>query len=593
LVENLLSNAIELLQENRTLESYRIAAGQLNQYVREIGRRGTQLIPPLDPELDEYLSQRVSPSQIAAIREPRFHQIDSFHIESCFLARDVALGLTAGMDDDLEKAIRLFDWTVCNVALDSAEATKRAPVHPRWTLLLGHGTEQERAWVFMNLLRQAGIESVYLGYPADSGESTIPIAPSKSPDEPAYRLWLPAALIDGKLYLFDVRLGMPVPGPSGKGVATLDQVLKQPEILNQLSLDEAHPYRVGPKQLGKLVALLESTPGFWAPRMKFLQEKLAGKNRVILWSDIVRVRKSIRQALNRRIPLELWSTPLIVDEATRGNPLLAAYSRAMFQMMGPYMVDSESLNARVAHLTGHYTKDFKKAIEYYMQRRLNPTPEIILKISSGIVELSLLGKQVSGPVQILPEHRDAALRIYSRMREDFTYFLGLLKYEQGEYRVAKQWLNNLYLKRYKKGRWVDAAHYLLGRCAEAEGDKEAAIKYYTMPTRSLQKVGNLIRARRCGWRVPVPSSEAPKARGSESGEQSVSTIEAAKGKSTGSTKGAEKSQRDADKREQRPNSDDSPTLKGRPPGQARSPKRSQASEEKRTHRVQDRATAGN
>ncbi len=37
--------------------------------------------------------------------------------------------------------------------------------------------------------------------------------------------WLPALVSDGELYLFDCRLGLPIPGPDGKGVATLRQVV--------------------------------------------------------------------------------------------------------------------------------------------------------------------------------------------------------------------------------------------------------------------------------------------------------------------------------------------------------------------------------
>ena len=48
-------------------------------------------------------------------------------------------------------------------------------------------------------------------------------------------VWLCAALIDGQAYLFDARLGLAIPGPDGQGVATLNQALADPAILERMN----------------------------------------------------------------------------------------------------------------------------------------------------------------------------------------------------------------------------------------------------------------------------------------------------------------------------------------------------------------------
>ena len=86
------------------------------------------------------------------------------------------------------------------------------------SLLFGRGTFAEKSRVFLLLCRQLNLPVVMLAIDrSDRGA-----APS---------VWLPALLLGDELYLFDMRLGVPVPGPDGRGVATLSQVLSDPHVL--------------------------------------------------------------------------------------------------------------------------------------------------------------------------------------------------------------------------------------------------------------------------------------------------------------------------------------------------------------------------
>jgi hypothetical protein len=430
-------------------EAYQIAAKFLNQYLTAADASGSGLLVPLSADLRRILESRLSENQLQWTESQQFTHQDSLHLETCFLTRDVAEHVTAGLRQDLPKAEALFDWLIRNVQLIPVESAPPMRVGPLWTLIMGRGTELERAWTFIELLRQIDVDAILLAHL--EGDSYVP--------------WLPAALIDDSLYLFDTTLGLPVPGPDGAAVATLQQAAETPSLLAELDLDAEHPYRVRPEQLSRLVVLYESTPAFWAPRMHFLQDRLGGQNRVVLWSDLDELAKRATAATGREVVQDLWDVPLAVDANTRQN---REYALQLQQLLLPYFMIEQASRARRAHLGGQW----KIAIPLYMQNRAGP------------------------PVPLL--EMDQTLRDW--VREDSTYFLGLAKYEQREYVAATNFLDTLYLRRYPEGRFTAGARYNLGRCAEAQQDIDQAVALYTVRDTNPQSVGNLIRARRLGWK---------------------------------------------------------------------------------------------
>ena len=96
------------------------------------------------------------------------------------------------------------------------------------------------------------------------------------------RPWLPALLLDGKLYLFDAWLGLPIPGPEGKGIATLAEVAANDKLLRNLDVDADHRYPVTAEQIEKVVPWIEASPDYLDRRMKLLQSRMSGNNRVVL-----------------------------------------------------------------------------------------------------------------------------------------------------------------------------------------------------------------------------------------------------------------------------------------------------------------------
>ena len=77
------------------------------------------------------------------------------------------------------------------------------------------------------------------------------------------------ALIGDQAYLFDCRIGLPIPGPNGQGVATLNQVLADPEILERMNLPGQSIYGTSRSSLlaspSRIGVLIDSSQGLLFP----------------------------------------------------------------------------------------------------------------------------------------------------------------------------------------------------------------------------------------------------------------------------------------------------------------------------------------
>src|SRR5262249_2233607 len=149
--------------------------------------------------------------ELAEVNRSSFTLLDAHHLEFCFLLRDAVRSLRM---DDLTPLARVeagFNWVIRQVGLRERPG---GSLPPYFVLRRGWGTSQERALVFLALLEQLGIDSAMIALSIEGG---------------GRRYWVAGALVDKEIYLFDTRLGLPLPGPNGNGAATLTQVRSQPE----------------------------------------------------------------------------------------------------------------------------------------------------------------------------------------------------------------------------------------------------------------------------------------------------------------------------------------------------------------------------
>ncbi|HEX4144969.1 MAG TPA: tetratricopeptide repeat protein, partial [Pirellulales bacterium] len=380
---------------------------------------------------------------------------DMVALQEAIWLRDVAKNARGDQLDELSIAEQLFDWTVRNLQLveDPPAGSPAVDRSPAEILLLGRGTVRERAWIFLLLLRQQGLDGVVLAIPGE--------------DKSAPREWLTALVADQDLFLFDPLLGMPVPGPAGHRIATLADVTADDGVLRKLDLSSTHPYPVKAEQLAHLVAYVEASPTGLSRRMETLEARLTGDQRVILTARPQRVaerltgRPQIDQVRYWSLPYEFWRARGALKPGER--PASAA-DLIVFEAVPPLT------KARALQFKGQ-VDGARGAKDYYFKARLS--------------------KQQVAHSRMRPEEK----KFWELAKQDASYWLGLIAFEQKNYPVAIDYFSRRTLDATPDGPWTDGAHYNLGRTYEANGQLSEAIEFY-QSDRSPQKHGNRLRARR-------------------------------------------------------------------------------------------------
>ena len=185
----------------------------------------------------------------------------------------------------LAESAKVFDWICRNINLESDAPIDESEIedlaldpdkegaaagvpglgyqrYPWQTMLYGRGDYVERAKLMMLMLRHLQIDSVMLA----AGETAKP--------------WAVAVNIGGDYFLFDTKLGLPIPGEKLGSIATLKMVQKNPKLLTSLdlttdeSLADNTRYWIRPDDLNSLTALLYASPDAASKRMKALQGDL-------------------------------------------------------------------------------------------------------------------------------------------------------------------------------------------------------------------------------------------------------------------------------------------------------------------------------
>jgi hypothetical protein len=170
----------------------------LNQWLRQsepkIEWQRDKLLDTLDAQLaaDKDVAAAIAPVALAA---QKFEPNDPRLLQEAVWLRDIARWAQGDNFNDLARATALFDWTIRNIQLDADDgaATRR----PWQVLLHGHGTAEQRAWLFALLARQQGLDVVMLKVTEGEGprvegqqQPSDPQPPAPSPQP----RWLPAVL---------------------------------------------------------------------------------------------------------------------------------------------------------------------------------------------------------------------------------------------------------------------------------------------------------------------------------------------------------------------------------------------------------------
>jgi hypothetical protein len=474
------------------------AVRKLNQYFE--GTDSTEY--QLESTARQFLSAQLDPASINQFQSKEFRLPDTRHIEDCMMYYKVA-NRVAGTGDDLTRVRRVFDWIMRQVQLVPAGSFGRTQLGPAFArpydvLVRGMASEQdgtgwaERAWVFMAFCRQLGIDAGLITYTkgniVDALVSPKDPATARTPQRPRV-VWICAALIDDRAYLFDTRLGLEITGPAGQGVATLEQALADPAILERMNLPGLAPYSASRAALlaspTKLGILIDSSPGYFSPKMRLLQRELAGKYRAILFVDPARQRDHFVHVLGPRAgTVSLWEVPLQVEARLFNDPeYVAAIQNSLFWFQREYPL----IYARVKQLRGE--AELQEAIEEYGRFRFASNLTMVNN------KKAMISKEV----------RDG-LNVYA------TYYLALAQLENNNLDLAERMFRQVVdmvpepqpgekHPYYYMFRW--GAHTNLARIQEAKRDDQSAIGHYTRYDPTPQYAGNLVRARELIWRNPI------------------------------------------------------------------------------------------
>lgn len=501
--EAVLKGVIKLIRDAATNtggDNFNIAAENLNDYFRETPASEFNVTP----ELRAYIAKQLPAEVLKSLEQRSFTRNDGRHIEDNLLYRAVAVR-AAGEGGDLDRVGRLFDWVVRQIQLVPAGSLGapglfQAQARPFDVLLRGMATENEgdgwseRSWLFLTLCRQLGLDAGLIAYQpaargpilARSGRGGLlgaGLPALEEEKEPS--IFACGVLIDGRVYLFDARIGLPIPGPERRGVATLEEVIADPAILTALSLPESsYPTRAA-DLAGGVRVLLESSLGGLSPRMKLLQKDLAAENRMVLYRDPLEQEAAFKKALGKRCKsVDIWALPIQVEYRLFHDGQFTQATLFPLRVFDPRF---PLLPARMAQL-----RDDPTAIQQYVSFRF----------AEGTLERD-------GKTLIAPE--------LQHVLDHFaTHFLALAQLEKGDEKQA-EFLFGEDLKLlpaphpsrpyYYMFRWGALTN--LGRLAEARGRPDLAIRCYSQAQPTGQDHGNRLRARALIWRDPFVPPPGP------------------------------------------------------------------------------------
>ena len=456
----------------------------------------TEILEPLATEFPDQLSQdflaaserQITDQDIDALKEAIwFKRIAESVSRSSNLDPNIAKLVAATPDapPTLAAAAKLFDWTMRNVQEDPSDTPNY--LHAWQSVLYGHGTTEQKSRIFAILARQLGLPVVLLA--ADrNGDVTA---------------WLPALFANHQVYLFDMNLGVPIPAPENRGIATLSQVVSTPEILNSLAMG-SEPYRIDADDLNSIIALIDAPAVTLAGWAKTLENVLTGDDQISLTVD-----PTSYHALLKEIPeiqtFGIWTLPYrthqFLAEVPPGSQVAAVLDRErnLSQPLVP---------ARLLHFRGQFEPTLEEpgALSSYLElrvpeKRINQVRNQRLQENAPSDDPELEASRKQNQIQLA--NLEFLLR---RTKANATYWLGIASFDRGQHRVAIDYLEKL-LNVAPTSEWTIGAYYNLGRAYEAlamETQDEALLaKAVEQYLRVMSGPGSLP----CRWRAAQLGAE--------------------------------------------------------------------------------------
>ncbi|MCL2306315.1 MAG: hypothetical protein FWC43_13300 [Planctomycetaceae bacterium] len=427
------------------------------------------------------------------VRDLNFRSADVDHFKQVVWARNIATWAKGNKQGDIDRAVSLFDWTVRNVDLRPEIAIINgqpvaAPIQEPWlTLLSGQGLTHDRAWIFVELLRQLRIDACLLAYEKED-------APGQ------YESWAVGVLSNNEIYLFSPAYGVAIPGPQGlrlseqtkqaneseggaetgeiayNDVATLAQVVENDQLLRKLDTDLT-PFPVNAEQAKKSVAFLFTSPCMAAQRMSLVQKELSGEEAMVLYQAYQDQADRFSKVAN------------IVEVRHSYRPLRAAYEREIFPQWGETLLGAFYVEEPE---TKHYSLWIGRIL-YFKGKLVGPESAMTFFQEARVSDRKL-EELTRNPEMYMTQEKFAVYMIAKRFAR---YWIGLTCLENGNTVSAKEhFLDEEKDPIALSGQlWSHAIAYNLGRAFERLGQYADAISRYEKNPRAPTGPGNAVRVK--------------------------------------------------------------------------------------------------
>jgi len=406
----------------------------------------------------------------------------------------------------LETVLKLFDWSVCNVALEGApEEAERlvgnpdlpmsdsAPVYrqlPWQTLMFARGDAWQRSRLFTQLCFSQGIDSVVLALPSLTGAT----------ENSALRLWCVGVPIGKEIYLFEPHWGLPILDPNGPGIATLAMAKSDPNVLRRAKLPGRFEYPVESKDLAQLVALIDAEPFAVGRTMYTLERSLTGENRQRLSMDVAKLESTLK-GIDATLQVRLWNAPWLAHvynlSVRQRLDDMSPFSMQYMEKHGIFITDTPVSRARMLHFQGQFesTLDAAGALRTYMDFRVDEETLREMQYDREIQRSFGIVKRPTESLESFTARVQQAQSFFRKSKFDIGIFLAMANMDLNKPETAVDWLTKRLLDVRGTERWHAHAHYLLGRNLERLGKSNEAIEEYKYEA-TPQAAGNRIRIRR-------------------------------------------------------------------------------------------------
>lgn len=301
--------------------------------------------------------------------------------------------------------------------------------------------------------------------------------------------------------MFDTGLGLPIPGPEGRGIATLEQVVADESLLKELDLPGDEPYPIHADDLTAVSALIDAELASLTVRMRLLEPAIVGKRKMTLVTRPSELKKELK-ACKHISGVSLWRVAIEAElyQSTLFYTLDRDPPRKMARerLLGLFEPGRPLIYARHQHLQGKFDTPPDEesqlgARQRYSQLRLSDKRIESVDDSLGRKLLGLGNIPLSSDPALRKAELDNMMAVMRIARQHATYWIALSHAETGNNEIAVEWFRDLVLAGDPDTPWQTGARYNLGRCYEALGRWDDARRIY-LADDSPQRHGNVLRA---------------------------------------------------------------------------------------------------